>query len=127
MRSLRYNALTTRYFEAAAGAGVLEGARVGRGAAGSRPLGTWVQFDLEARNGRITAARFLAFGCPHTVAVCSRVTELAVGRECDPSLPDGIDALRAQFGVPVEKLGRLLTVEDAWGAAVAALPGGADA
>jgi hypothetical protein len=33
--SQRYNALTWRYFTAAAGAGVLEGARVGRGAAGS--------------------------------------------------------------------------------------------
>lgn len=120
MRPQRYNALTSQYFAAAAGAGVLEGARVGRGAAGSRLQGTWVQFDLEVCNERISAARFLAFGCPHTIAVCSRVTELALGREIYASLPDGIDSLRAQFDVPVEKLGRLLTVEDAWGAAVAA-------
>jgi len=115
-----YNAPTRHYFETAPGAGVLAGASVGRGAAGSRAHGTWVQFDLDAAGGRITAARFLAFGCPHTIAAASRVTELAVGRELEAGLPVSVADLRTLFEVPVEKLGRLLTVEDAWAAAVGA-------
>jgi hypothetical protein len=45
---------------------------------------------------------------------------LAVGGVLEPSLPADIESLREQFAVPVEKLGRLLTVEDAWSAAVVA-------
>jgi hypothetical protein len=121
-----YSALTRRYFDRADGAGVLAGPRVARGAAGSRAQGTWLQFDLAWRlpavpAPEIEAARFLAFACPHTIAVASWVVECSVGRAVSPKLPEPIQAIARRFDLPVAKLGRLLIVEDAWTAAAAAL------
>ena len=124
---MAYSELTRRYFEATPGAGVLTGRGVARGAAGSRTKGTWVQFDIQcdaaAPDRPIAAVRFLCFGCPHTIAVSSWVAEQGVGRRAAPALPEDVHALQRRFAVPVEKLGRLLVVEDAWRAAVAAVDG----
>lgn len=123
---MNYSALTRRYFDqAGAAAGVLSGACVGRGSAGSRRNGTWVQFDIEAAPvpaapPRIVAARFLAFACPHTIAVAAWLVERSVGTDCAAALPESVQALAGRFAVPIEKLGRLLIVEDAWNAAAAA-------
>ena len=122
---MRYSALTRRYFERAPGAGTLEGPGVASGAAGNRTLGTWVRFDLRLapavdRPAVIAEARFLAFGCPHTIAVAAWVAEQAAGRPLSGELLQPVDALRRSFDVPVEKLGRLLVIEDAWRAAAAA-------
>ena len=125
---MNYNETTLRYFRTAPGAGVLAGADVGRGSAGSREQGAWVQFDLQLAAGQVVAARFLAFGCPHLIAAAARVAEQAPGRPCAAQLPEGPAVLQALLGVPVEKLGRLLLVEDAWRAAVrAAAPAAAHA
>jgi NifU-like protein involved in Fe-S cluster formation len=115
---MNYNELTRRYFEMPASAGVLSGAAVYRGAAGNREHGTWVQFDLQAASGTLQAARFLAFGCPHTIAVSAWVAEQAVGKPVQRSLPCAVAEVCRRFAVPEEKLGRLLIVEDAWFAAV---------
>jgi NifU-like protein involved in Fe-S cluster formation len=117
---MNYNDLTRNYFESAENAGELEGPGVFRGAAGDPTLGTWVQFDLQIKAGVISAARFLAFACPHTIAVAAWLAEQAVGWRLQPMLPESVQALRDRFAVPVEKMGRLLIVEDAWLAA--ALP-----
>jgi hypothetical protein len=114
---VKYSELTLHYFETAAGAGVLTGPGVHRGAAGSRAQGTWVQFDLQVSGGIIQAARFLAFGCPHTIAVSAWVAAQA-GGPARPALPEGVQDLSDRFAVPVEKRGRLLIIEDAWVAAV---------
>jgi NifU-like protein involved in Fe-S cluster formation len=115
---LTYNEATLRYFENAPGAGVLGGPGTFRGAAGSRAHGTWVQFDVQLNARIIQAARFLAFGCPHTIAVSAWVAEQAAGRELRAVLPETVQQLSERFAVPVEKRGRLLIVEDAWIAAV---------
>jgi hypothetical protein len=115
---MKYNEQTRRYFETAARAGILPGTLVYRGAAGNREYGTWVQFDLQTASGTLEDARFLAFGCPHTIAVAAWVAEQAVGRPVIRRLPESVQALGLQFAVPVEKLGRLLIVEDAWLAAI---------
>ncbi len=122
---MRYSTLTRRYFEQAPCAGTLEGPGVASGAAGNRTLGTWVRFDLRLapavdRPAVIAEARFLAFGCPHTIAVAAWVAEQAAGRPLSGELLQPVDALRRSFDVPVEKLGRLLVIEDAWRAAAAA-------
>ncbi|HMK86727.1 MAG TPA: iron-sulfur cluster assembly scaffold protein [Steroidobacteraceae bacterium] len=121
-----YSELTRRYFESAARAGVLEGARCFRGSAGSRAQGTWVQFDVQlAPSARsLEEARFLAFGCPHVIAVSSWVAERASGLELGARLPESVEALRERFAVPTEKLGRLLIIEDAWIAALRAAGAG---
>jgi hypothetical protein len=115
---MNYNELTRNYFESAANAGELTGPGVFRGAAGNHVQGTWVQFDLQIAAGRVSAAKFLAFGCPHTIAVAAWLTEQAVGGHAEPQLPESVRALRDRFAVPVEKMGRLLIIEDAWLAAV---------
>ena len=114
---MNYNELTRRYFTTAASAGELCGPGVFRGVAGNREQGTWVQFDLQMQRGAVAAARFLAYACPHTVAVSAWLAEQAVGKPLRPSLPESVQALRERFAVPVEKTGRLLIIEDAWLAA----------
>jgi NifU-like protein involved in Fe-S cluster formation len=115
---MNYNDLTRNYFESAANAGELEGPGVFRGAAGDPTQGTWVQFDLQIKAGAVSEARFLAFACPHTIAVAAWLAEQAVGGRLQPKLPESVQALRDRFAVPVEKMGRLLIIEDAWLAAV---------
>ena len=116
-----YSDLTRRYFESAATAGELQGPDILRGAAGDKDQGAWVQFDLKVTNGIVEASRFLAFACPHTIAVAAWLTETAIGKPLRPSLPESTQALRARFEVPVEKMGRLLVIEDAWSRAAARL------
>ena len=116
---MNYNSLTTRHFENPAHTGVLTGAGVRRGTAGGRAQGTWVQFDVQVHEApdqadSIAAVRFLAYACPHVIAIADYVAQAAVGRPAAAALPETIDALRRRFDVPVEKLGRLLLVEDAW-------------
>jgi NifU-like protein involved in Fe-S cluster formation len=109
-----YNELTRRRFDAPSFAGAASGADWSRGQAGSRQEGTWVQFDVQASGGVVRCARFLAFGCPHVIAAADWVAENAPGLALgDARLPEGVQALRARFEVPVEKMGRLLIVEDA--------------
>jgi NifU-like protein involved in Fe-S cluster formation len=114
---VNYSELTRRYFSTAASAGELPGPEVFRGVAGNRAQGTWVQFDLQIQAGAVAAARFLAFGCPHTIAVSAWLAEQAVGKPLKPGLPESVQALQERFAVPVEKTGRLLIIEDAWLAA----------
>jgi len=123
---VNYSELTLRYFETAGGAkidggaGALTGADVHRGAAGSRARGTWVQFDVQVGSQGIRAARFLAFGCPHTIAVSAWVAEHAAAAGPGGALPESVQELSDRFEVPAEKRGRLLVIEDAWAAALAA-------
>jgi len=129
---MKYSERTRRYFDDPPTAGSLTGPDTVHGAAGSRAQGTWVQFDLRlaapgtAGSGtslEIAAARFSAFGCPHVIAVAAWLAEQAVGRRAEPALPESVQALRMRFEAPVEKLGRLLIVEDAWIAAMRAAAG----
>jgi NifU-like protein involved in Fe-S cluster formation len=115
-----YNDVTLEYFENTPAAGVLTDPGTLRGAAGDRAHGTWVQFDVQADAGFVQAARFLAFGCPHTIAVAAWVAKHAPGGELRPALPESVAQLSERFAVPVEKRGRLLIIEDAWLGACAA-------
>jgi NifU-like protein involved in Fe-S cluster formation len=128
---MNYSNLTWRHFANPACAGVLTGAAVHRGAAGSRAQGTWVQFDVRIgspnQESTVEAARFLAYGCPHVIAVADWLAQSAVGGPAEPVLPESVHALRARFEVPIEKLGRLLIVEDAWIAALSSPYRGASA
>lgn len=114
---MNYSDLTRRYFESAANAGELKGPGVFRGVAGTVAQGTWVQFDLQVTNGSVQAVRFRAFACPHTIAVSAWLAEAAQGGALQAKLPESVQALRDRFEVPVDKMGRLLVIEDAWLAA----------
>ncbi|HEY5102188.1 MAG TPA: iron-sulfur cluster assembly scaffold protein [Steroidobacteraceae bacterium] len=83
------------------------------GEAGSVEQGAWVRFHLQIEHGVVIAARFQAYGCPHTLAVSAWLTEQLPGRKLsDLSIGEPSDWARA-LSVPIEKLGRLLVVEDA--------------
>jgi NifU-like protein involved in Fe-S cluster formation len=114
---MKYNELTRRYFESAARAGTLPGCF--RGAAGDRAQGTWVQFDVQCDAGTVTDVRFLAFGCPHTIAAAAWLADTVIGTAPRCGMTQSIQALSERFEVPVEKLGRLLIVEDALKTALA--------
>jgi hypothetical protein len=124
---MNYNELTRRHFEHPARCGTLTGPDCHRGAAGSRSAGVWVQFDVRVtRSGagrRVQEARFLAFGCPHVIAAAGLVAEEGEGGAPEPRLPQSIHSLRERLDAPVEKLGRLFVVEDAWIAALRAAAG----
>jgi hypothetical protein len=120
-----YNELTRRHFEHPARVGTLAGPDCHRGAAGSLSAGTWVQFDVRLTpNGtRVREVRFLAFGCPHVIAAAELVAGEGEGGAAEPRLPQSIDSLRERLDAPVEKLGRLFVVEDAWLAALRSAAG----
>jgi hypothetical protein len=77
-----------------------------------------VQIDPLDAAQRLLAVRFLAYGCPHVIAVADWIAKLAVGEEARPILPEAVLSLQRRFEVPIEKLGRLFVVEDAWIAAI---------
>ena len=83
------------------------------GEAGGPGAETWVRFQLLTGDDIVKDARFQAFGCPHTLDVAAWVCEELKGRS-RAALPPGTPAdWAASRSVPVEKLGRLLVIEDA--------------
>jgi cysteine desulfurase len=115
------DALTWRYFRAAPRLPRFpEGtapAGIRHGRAGRRADGTEVRFELEIAAGFVKSARFSAYGCPHTVAVTAWLCEVLEGAPIDSGPPGAPADWAARFDVPLEKLGRLLIVEDALRAA----------
>jgi len=115
--------LARRYFDALPGAGsmpptvdsasAIGGDRVIQGEAGSAGDEAWVRFFLRVRDGSVKAALFQAYGCPHTLAVTAWLTEQLTGRPRTDLVPGTPAAWLEALNVPVEKLGRLLVVEDA--------------
>jgi cysteine desulfurase len=114
--------LARRYFDELPHAGVMasdgdgkgaKGTKVVRGEAGGIAEGAWVRFHLRITGGSVKAALFQAWGCPHTLAVTAWLTEQLPGRSLTDLVPGTPAAWLKTMDVPVEKLGRLLTVEDA--------------
>ncbi|HSY08737.1 MAG TPA: iron-sulfur cluster assembly scaffold protein [Steroidobacteraceae bacterium] len=84
-----------------------------RGEAGAAESGTWARFHVRIADGTVRDARFQAYGCPHTLAVMAWLTRQLPGRALH-ELAVGKPAEWARaLDVPIEKLGRLLVVEDA--------------
>jgi NifU-like protein involved in Fe-S cluster formation len=83
------------------------------GEAEDRALHVWVRFQLQVTGGTVREARFAVFGCPHTIAAASRVAELLEGRPRAELAKLDMRKVQAELGVPIEKLGKLLRIEDA--------------
>jgi NifU-like protein involved in Fe-S cluster formation len=83
------------------------------GRAGRRATGTVVEFLVAVRGGILSAVRFRAYGCPHTIAAADLAAEWLEGRPLAALGEVDAHRLAARLGVPVEKLGRLLVIEDA--------------
>lgn len=84
-----------------------------------RTLGIWARARIGISDGRIVAAEFDVWGCPDTIAAAN----LAAERMRGVALADfhGLNSreLAEELGIPTEKLGKLLRLEDAALAAVA--------
>jgi NifU-like protein involved in Fe-S cluster formation len=89
------------------------GWRTGR--AGSRGAGTEAVFYVcTGPDGEVvTDARFQAYGCPHTLATAAWIAARLPGRPLRDLAPGTVRDWAAALGVPVERLGRLLVLEDA--------------
>jgi cysteine desulfurase len=102
-----------------------EGCQVLVGEAGAAQQGTWVRFQLAVAGGEVRAARFQVLGCPHTTATTAWLSGQLPGRTREDLVPGTPAAWAASCRVPVEKLGRLLVIEDALQACIANWPRGA--
>jgi cysteine desulfurase len=86
---------------------------VASGEAGGPGQDTWVRFHLTVAGDIVKAARFKAYGCPHTLRVAQWLTDRLPGRRRDEGVPGNPTQWAEALGVPVDRLGRLLVVEDA--------------
>jgi cysteine desulfurase len=83
------------------------------GEAGGPGQEVWVRLRLSVQGGIVKGALFKAYGCPHTLAVAAWVAERLRGRSRADLAPGTPAEWAEALAVPVEKLGRLLVVEDA--------------
>ena len=83
------------------------------GEAQDRTLIVWIRFQVQVLDGTIRAARFNVYGCPYTVAAADWAAEWLEGRPSEALTKLGMRERREALGVPVEKLGNLLVLEDA--------------
>ena len=83
------------------------------GEAGGPGQEVWVRFRLAVRDGSVKSALFKAYGCPHTLAVAAWLAERLPGRGRADLAPGTPAEWAEALAVPVEKLGRLLVLEDA--------------
>ena len=89
------------------------GASVVIGEAGGPGQDTWVRFHLLLAGDTVKEARFLAFACPHTMDVARWLCGQLRGRSRSALIPGAPAEWAAARGIPLEKLGRLLVLEDA--------------
>jgi len=83
------------------------------GEAGGPGQETWIRFHLTVEAGTVKAARFKAYGCPHTLSVMEWLAGQLPGRTRAEGAPGSPARWAEELSVPVEKLGRLLVIEDA--------------
>ncbi len=106
------------------GAGALDAAAgtVLRGEAGGESGEGWVRLYLRVQADTVIEARFQALGCPHTLATASWLAMQLAGRKRLEAQPGSPHTWARTLQVPVEKLGRLLLIEDALHAALQQWP-----
>lgn len=83
------------------------------GEAEDRALNVWVRFQIQVLDGRVERVRFKAFGCPYTIAAASWVAERVEGRNAESLAGLDVGEIVAALDVPVERIGKLLRIEDA--------------
>jgi NifU-like protein involved in Fe-S cluster formation len=109
-----YSAEVRRRFAAPLGAGRPPAGAAGwtSGSAEEPASGTRICVHLRQRAGRVEELRYEVFGCPHTIAALAWIAELVARGELR-NLTIDLQGIAAALGIPPEKLGRLLAIEDA--------------
>jgi NifU-like protein involved in Fe-S cluster formation len=111
---MRYSPLVESHFRAPRNIGrFAPAADVLVGRSGSKDQGVEVVLSARIANGRIAALNHLVYGCPHTVAAASWLTEQIVGATLDDLTRWRWREVSTALEVPPEKWGRLLVLEDA--------------
>lgn len=112
---MEYSRRVAEYFSRPVNVGVPPGepASLCVGEAGNREHGVHVVFTMRVVDQRVEELRFSAFACPHTIAACCYVTERLAGAPVGTLLELSPDELMKALDVPVEKMGRMLLVQDA--------------
>jgi cysteine desulfurase len=110
----RYSEEVLRRLHGLPGWGRLDGVP-GRvtGRAGDREQGAAVELFLQVESGRILAARFEAFGCPHLLAAASWLVETLPGFDQARLAAWDWQQVAMALQVPAARFGRLLTLQDA--------------
>jgi NifU-like protein involved in Fe-S cluster formation len=121
-----YSAEVRRRFDSLRGAGQLGAKGPGCVSAETedRSLNVWLRFEVQVLEGIIQSARFQVYGCPHAVAAASRAAEWLEGRAASSLGSLDVHGLAADLEVPVNKLGKLLLIEDALAGCARALAEG---
>jgi len=115
-----YNEAVLTRFAAPRHAGTLQGPNVVHGRAGSVAAGREVAFSLRlAADG--AELRFLAYGCPHTIAAADLAAERLAGGDRETLAAFRGLSLVEELALPADKLAVALVVEDALKAALAEL------
>jgi cysteine desulfurase len=83
------------------------------GEGGGPDQAAWVRLELRVAGDTVKDARFRALGCPHTLEVAAWLCERLRGRSRADLIPGTPEEWARARAVPVEKLGRLLLIEDA--------------
>ncbi len=89
------------------------GTLLARGEAGSEDAGTWVVLAAWVRDGRLACLEARVFGCPDTRAACERAVQLLTGAPVADLGRLTPRQLGVDLGIPPEKAGRLLIIQDA--------------
>ena len=84
-----------------------------QGEAGSVEHGTWIVIQACVQVGQLETVKFLAYGCPHTIAACSWMTEKLSGVPVGELVNFAPDWVTDELNIPVEKAGKLLILQDA--------------
>ena len=109
-----YSELVVDHFNRPRNAGELPpGPGIRRTRAGNRTAGAEVSLNVRIVGERVAEVRFRAFGCPHFLAAASLAAERLAGVPVAALGRWSAGDVGRELGVPVEKRGRLLILEDA--------------
>jgi cysteine desulfurase len=90
----------------------LEGQRY-VGEAGEPRLGCWVRLAVRVQDGVVADARAQVYGCPHTQAAGRWLAQRLRGQPMSLPRAGTPEEWRVAVDAPIEKLGRMLIIEDA--------------
>ncbi len=103
-----YSPRVREYFNNPRHAGDLENAAIGYFA----DQGLRIRLAATVADGKIMALRFKAWACPHTIAAAEAVCVYYEGRDVRDLEEFSSDQIMEDLGVPIEKTGRILVLED---------------
>jgi NifU-like protein involved in Fe-S cluster formation len=113
-----YSESVRTLFRSLAHAGVIAGPRIEMSRGGMH-----IELSAAITGRRLTALRFRAFACPHLMAAAETFCEEFEGRMIEDLRQYSASQAIARLGIPLEKTGRILLLEDAIMALGDTLPG----